>query len=218
MQQALSARSSVYQRVHETARRVARRDPTVRDEADDIANDVVLSLARKEAREPGFVPNNPEAWATTAAVRQIIDLKRYRARRAGAKPEDPAADGTADPGDGRDASDDVTAAGRVGDAEGAAPRSATVEAAFAFVDPKRVSGGVLNEVLAEQALRKLGWTKREYLLMALVAEGFSYKEIAERLGYKSEASVRSMVARLRREAREVLGDLSDWMVASQSLA
>lgn len=199
MDRILSARSATYQVVYETARQVARRDPGVRAEADDIANDVVVSLAAKEKSQPGFTPDNPAAWARTAAKHRIIDIKRYRMRRA-------AGQAVSSP---ELASQESDHSGREEDVM--VLRRGAVATALAGIDVQHGSQEAVNDVLVGQALQRLDWNKREFLLMALVAQGFSADEIADRMGYKNAGSVRTMVARLRQEARAVLGDPGDWL-------
>lgn len=84
-----SARTLAVHEVHQAALRVARRngDPAIREQAEDIAQDVSLAFTRGGH---WLDVERPAAWATRAAQLRILNVRRDRERADAMDPDDTA--------------------------------------------------------------------------------------------------------------------------------
>jgi DNA-directed RNA polymerase specialized sigma24 family protein len=136
----------------------------------DVAQEVMFKLSKLKKR-----PDKPEAWVRRAAKNHVIDDWREAERR----PNEVAPDlGVSKKGD--------AARNTVDWLMQSVPTSAAgmQSAAYAWLERR------LAEVFTDQEIR----------LLSMVGAGVPQAEIAERMGYKNAAVVKTTLARLRKKA------------------
>ena len=160
--------------VHRVAYRVARGRGAFEEDAADIAQIVAEKFIQQSPP-----PDNPAAWAKVVAGRKVIDLDRRR-KVAGDPDQTRRSREVELPADGLPGLDGVMA--------------------FVMAQRSVSAAGIRRQALAElEELLAEHISAKERQIVAMIAQGASYQQIAEELGYKNADSVKTTVNKMRRK-------------------